>query len=141
VHPVTDEGGAEYPPFVSAVIVAPGDDPFNDAIDGKTLRRVPVEDISRKLAARWASASLIGRLRERLGERADEPLTPPDRSDPDGFSAHVALRYLQLLASSHKPTKEIADEVGVPHPTAQRWVVDARRRGYLPPATNKRGTR
>lgn len=136
-----DEDGAdlgEFPPSIDALIVSPGDDVFASPPDGKVLRSIRVEDIERRLAARWAAEGLVIRLREYLGEQADEPLTKPDRSDPDRFSARVALRYLQLMAQSPDPTEKLRLEVGVPHATAQRWVGDARRRGYLPPATRRR---
>lgn len=137
----SDEGAYEWEPHIDAVLVAPGTDPFAPLVDGATLREIRLEDINRALSARWASDTLVADLRGRLGERADEPLAKPDRSDPDGFSAHVALRYLQLLAETPNPTHAISQEVGVPHATAQRWVVDARKRGHLPPANKRRAKR
>lgn len=135
----------DYPPAVDAVLVAPGDgktdDPFGIAVvDGKKLRAVPIEDIERALSARWAGG-LIDHLRAVAGPAADRPLTRPDGRDPEVFSARVALRYLHHLAETPNPTHAIAVDVGVPHATAQRWVVAARKRGHLPPSTVSRGKR
>lgn len=135
----------DYPPAIDAVLLAPGDgkagDPFGMAvIDGKKLRAVPIEDIERALSARRAGG-LIDHLRTVAGATASHPLTRPDGGDPEVFSARVALRYLHHLAATPNPTHAIAAEVGVPHATAQRWVVAARKRGHLPRSTVSRGKR
>ncbi|MFC4054656.1 hypothetical protein ACFOY4_33620 [Actinomadura syzygii] len=63
-----------------------------------------------------------------------EPLGRPDRTDPDGFYQRVAAAYRDLTRHTRSPAVEMAAEAGVPVTTAHRWVREARRRGFLPPA-------
>lgn len=64
----------------------------------------------------------------------------PDGSDPDGFSRQVAAAYERLVLTSHRPNVALAEEAGVPVATARRWVLEARRRGHLPPGERGRAT-
>jgi hypothetical protein len=62
----------------------------------------------------------------------------PQRGYPDDHYAQVADAYRRAFRrgeSGHrKPVEIIAAEFGVPRTTAARWVGEARRRGFLPPA-------
>lgn len=68
---------------------------------------------------------------------ASEPLSRPDRTDPAGFYARVAARYLLLVQTTSKPAVVMAEEAGVPVATARRWINEARRRDLL--AAGRRG--
>jgi hypothetical protein len=143
VEPVESEnedGHFEWPPEIDAIAAGPGgggDDPLGGgAIDGATLRRIPIEAINAKLYSRWASGKALDRLAASLGDEVGQPLRRPDRSDPDRFSQHVAAAYLIASASTTDPTAELHRQVGldVPKATVARWVGDARKRGHLPTA-------
>jgi hypothetical protein len=54
--------------------------------------------------------------------------------DPDPFYRLVALAYSEYAPQTPAPAKAIAAEAGVPHTTAQRWIAEARSRGFLSPA-------
>jgi hypothetical protein len=62
-------------------------------------------------------------------------LTRPDGAAPEEFYPRVAAAYAQYAPRTRAPAKQIAAEAGVPVTTAHRWIREARRRGYLPPAT------
>ena len=59
---------------------------------------------------------------------------PRDPDEPiDDFYTRQAKAYIALsLLHPEAPTKALADEAGVPFHTANRWVREARKRGYLP---------
>ena len=64
---------------------------------------------------------------------AERPrLTRPDGTDPDGFAAKVAAAYREYATQTRAVAIEIANEAGVPVPTARSWIREARRRGKLP---------
>jgi hypothetical protein len=101
------------------------------------------------LAAIWGAASVEGdgtpeptlaELRARTPvAMAEDPasrprLTRPEGADPDEFYPRVAAAYSQYAPETRAPAKEIAAEAGVPVTTAHRWIREARRRGFLPPA-------
>lgn len=69
---------------------------------------------------------------------AREPLARPDGSDPDRFYAQVAAAYREFVAQSGAPAKYMAEEAGVPVASVHRWIHEARRRGFLPPARKGR---
>jgi hypothetical protein len=69
---------------------------------------------------------------------ARDPLQRPDGSDPEAFYRKVAESYAAVVRDSSKPAKVLADEAGVPVTTVHRWIHEARRRGFLPPATKGR---
>jgi len=73
--------------------------------------------------------------------KAREPRTPlsrPDGSNPDGFYRQVAEAYRDVVQTTPKVAKALADEAGVPVGTVHRWILEARRRGFLPPARQGR---
>jgi hypothetical protein len=136
---LTDEPVDSMWPFIHSVLVTPGvimsgTNVFKSSVTATDLRDVPLEEIDRAISARWYGESRVEWLRKEIGWGADEPLRRPDAGNRDTFSARVALAYLTALSTTSNPTKAIADQADVPHATAQRWVVTARKDGYLPPA-------
>jgi hypothetical protein len=84
-------------------------------------------------------ADLRSRAREQARQaRPKEPdrprLTRPDGAAPEGFYPRVAAAYTEYAPQTRAPAKEMAAEAGVPVTTAHRWIREARRRGFLPPA-------
>jgi hypothetical protein len=65
-------------------------------------------------------------------------LNRPDGSDPDAFYEQVAEAYRDVIRTTPKVAKVLADEAGVPVGTVHRWVMEARRRGFLPAARQGR---
>lgn len=61
-------------------------------------------------------------------------LTRPGNNGTDEFYALVAAAYTEHAPRTSAPAKEIAAEAGVPISAAHRWIREARRRGFLPPA-------
>lgn len=81
--------------------------------------------------------------RRRAAELADravefrQPLAKPGRRPyPAGFYQRVAEAYRAAQRQGVGPVPFIAAEAGVPRTTAGYWVREARRRGYLGPATH-----
>jgi hypothetical protein len=52
----------------------------------------------------------------------------------DGFYRDVAHAYQSAVAFGLNPRKAIVTDTGVADATAAGWVLEARRRGHLPPA-------
>ncbi|MFF4839278.1 hypothetical protein ACFY2G_04345 [Streptomyces collinus] len=67
-----------------------------------------------------------------------EPLSRPDGSDPDAFYRQVAEAYNDAVRETSAPAKVLSEEAGVPTTTVHRWIFEARRRGFLPPARKGR---
>jgi hypothetical protein len=67
-----------------------------------------------------------------------KPLTRPDGSDPDAFYRQVADAYREVLQTNRKVAVVLAEEAKVPVGTVHRWVLEARRRGFLLPARQGR---
>jgi hypothetical protein len=63
---------------------------------------------------------------------------PSDGRLSDEFLRNVAGVYLATVEAKRAPAPAIAAMAGVPVRTVHRWVTEARRRGYLPPATKGR---
>ncbi len=61
-----------------------------------------------------------------------EPLTTPHRLDDD-FLKRVADAYRDVVASGRWPAPVLAAEANVTKSTVRRWVLEARKRGHLPP--------
>lgn len=65
---------------------------------------------------------------------------PKGRNYGDDFYKQVASIYARLASKVRNPVATIAEANGVPLSTVQRWVREARRRGFLPGALpGKRG--
>jgi hypothetical protein len=67
-----------------------------------------------------------------------KPLTRPDGSNPDAFYRQVADAYRDAVQDTNKVAKALAEEAGVPVGTVHRWILEARRRGFLPSARQGR---
>jgi hypothetical protein len=90
-----------------------------------------------------APGETIEQLEARVAQAADampqpavstrKRLTRPDGTDPDAFYRQVAQAYREYAPETRAPAVAIAKEAGVPAGTAQGWVREARRRGFLPP--------
>jgi hypothetical protein len=75
---------------------------------------------------------------DRKARKPRQPLNRPDGSDPDAFYEQVAEAYRDVIQTTPKVAKVLADEAGVPVGTVHRWVMEARRRGFLPAARQGR---
>lgn len=73
-------------------------------------------------------------------KRQRRPLRRPTGVDPEGFSRRVAEAYNDVIrtTATAAPAKVLAEEASVPVVTVHRWIADARRRGFLPPARKGR---
>jgi hypothetical protein len=98
-----------------------------------TGRRIDVE-ITDSISARDELKVVINPTR-RLSAQLRVPTTNPK---PPSFYKQVAAVYTRLAAQSHRPVVELAEANAVPWSTAQRWVKEARRRGFLPPGQKGR---
>jgi hypothetical protein len=82
-------------------------------------------------------ARRVGAARQTRSRRAPAQrprLTRPAGTEPNVFYSHVAAAYSEYAPRTRKAAKEMAAEASVPVTTAHRWIREARRRGYLPPA-------
>jgi hypothetical protein len=59
---------------------------------------------------------------------------PAGRRLDDAFYANVARAYREAVGRGLEPRKTIVADTGAADATVARWVGDARKRGYLPPA-------
>jgi hypothetical protein len=84
-------------------------------------------------ASREMLTKAVGKARE-----PRKPLTRPDGSDPAGFYQQVAEAYRDVLQDNHKVAVVLAEEANVPVGTVHRWILEARRRGFLPSARQGR---
>jgi hypothetical protein len=80
----------------------------------------------------------VGASSRRFIPRERPQLGRPDGSDPEAFYRLVAQAYNDAVLTTTAPARELADEAGVPVTTVHRWVAEARRRGFLPPARQGR---
>ncbi len=51
------------------------------------------------------------------------------------YEHHVAESYRQAARVGLNPSKTLADDSGVPQGTVNRWIAEARKRGYLAPGS------
>jgi hypothetical protein len=63
-----------------------------------------------------------------------KPLSRPDGSNPDAFYQEVAEAYRDVVQDHRNVAVVLAKEANVPVGTVHRWIMEARRRGFLPPA-------
>ena len=75
---------------------------------------------------------------DRKARQTRAQLSRPDGSNPDAFYEQVAVAYRDAVQTTPKVAKVLADEAGVPVGTVHRWIMEARRRGFLPPARQGR---
>ncbi|WP_322769648.1 hypothetical protein [Frankia sp. Cr1] len=77
--------------------------------------------------------------RKAAREGVREPVRRPAGRDlPEDFFQTVAAAYKDAVDKGASPGRLIADEADVSLRTAQGWIADARRRGFLPPARQGR---
>jgi hypothetical protein len=67
-----------------------------------------------------------------------KPLSRPDGSNPDAFYEQVAEAYREVVQNTRKVAVVLAEEADVPVGTVHRWILEARRRGFLPTARQGR---
>jgi hypothetical protein len=65
-------------------------------------------------------------------------LNVPKGRKSEGFYERVAEVYTSLAQRSRRPAADIAEACDTPVVTVHRWVAEARKRGYLPPAERGR---
>lgn len=65
-------------------------------------------------------------------------LRAPARNLTDEFLADLAAAYRELVATKQNPAPAIAEQTGAPVATVRRWIAVARKREFLPPATQGR---
>jgi DNA-binding IclR family transcriptional regulator len=118
------------------------DDPAA-TITSRILRSIPLGTITSAVQV-WLEASEIPALRPSLGyesahfTRGPRPDTRPGRAPlTDTLLRDVAEGYLRETGPD-KPRgaiKRLAEQLDRPEPTVSRWVVRARKEGWLGPAT------
>jgi transposase len=65
-------------------------------------------------------------------------LAVPKGTKPDRFYKEAAELYAELATQSRRPAADLAERSGVSVASVHRWIAEARRRGYLPPAERGR---
>jgi hypothetical protein len=75
-----------------------------------------------------------GHILAKARRKARKPLTRPDGSNPDAFYQQVAGAYRDVIQDHRNVAVVLAKEADVPVGTVHRWIVEARRRGFLPAA-------
>jgi hypothetical protein len=112
------------------------------------LRDVPLARIEAAANARpeirdWAGEAMGEETVERAKTQAAKRVklrAPKSRRLDDAHYELVAAAYRGAVANGLPPAKTLADESGVPQGTVNRWIGEARRRGYLPPGEPGRVT-
>jgi hypothetical protein len=90
--------------------------------------RPGIEPLSPETRARWESRRIISPTPHLLH------LAVPKGTKPDKFYKEAAELYVQLAKDSRRPAADLAERSGVSVASMHRWIAEARRRGYLPPA-------
>jgi hypothetical protein len=67
-------------------------------------------------------------------------LKAPSGALTDAFMADLAAAHRELVASGQPPAPAIAEQTNTPVRTVHRWISQARKRDFLPPATRGRTT-
>lgn len=114
-------------------------------LSGEVLRRLPVGRIVREIATRVAQEAdgQPDRLRTRSEARhIGKSMYRPQRGHrlTDAHLQAVASVYSDAYHQGQRPTKAVAEHFTVARSTAGRWVVEARKRGFLS-ATRERMAR
>jgi hypothetical protein len=113
--------------------------------DAEQLREIPLHRIELSFNALPISATLPqwinddvpgdleGAIRELYEQGPRKKLKrPAQRKLDDGFFRDVAFTYREAATRGLNPGMTIAEDAGVPHSTAARWIATARDKGYLP---------
>lgn len=133
--------------------VEPVDRAHPQPIDAQHVRRLAFRSLEQRawkrevVAARF-EASVAAEFdaddeQEQAAERARSLIaaSPPRGrrgrpKRPDAMVREAARIYEEhLRGGGHAPTKAVADHLFLNRSTAQKWIRDARERGYLPPLT------
>lgn len=125
---------------VTAALVLSADS--KSMLQRRTLANVPAVAISRAVNARWST--LTRSILNAYGGLLSSSLDPlPKFARTDEFYKAVAQHWRAAYYSGDpSPTDRIMDDAGVSKPTAQRWVAEARKRGFIPQGlTGKPGRR
>jgi hypothetical protein len=85
-----------------------------------------------------ANRQMLAQARRKAQKATRRPLTRPDGSNPDAFYREVAEAYRDVIKDTNKVAKVLAEEANVPVGTVHRWILEARRRGFLPQARQGR---
>lgn len=96
------------------------------------LRAVPLEAMERE-----ANAVDLDELRREI--EALPPLKRSPDTTPEAFSALVAEHFKVWARHVPHPAAEMAAHACVKPPTMHTWIREARLRGLLPPAPQRRG--
>lgn len=119
-HEVKWEGGSARVKFdsggagkVTDVWVAPA-----------MLRRLPLARIENTA---FAGTDMAPHARYKLRRPAKRKLGPE-------FYANVGTAYRAAVARGMQPRKAIVEDTGAADATVAKWIMEARKRGYLPPA-------
>jgi hypothetical protein len=128
-----------------------------ERVDSATLRALPLG----RIEARANSFPIAEEIRAKLNEPLQpgvEPQSPelrprweprkiisptphlthlavPKGTKPDRFYKEAAELYTELAKQSRRPAADLAERSGVSVASVHRWIAEARRRGYLPPAS------
>ncbi|MFI5671318.1 helix-turn-helix domain-containing protein [Streptomyces sp. NPDC051704] len=98
------------------------------------LRNLPLAAIESAVRSRKAqNKATIGAAIMAGPDAHEGPLGNPSGPDDSRFYARLALRYLRVAATSHRPATDLAKAEGVTPRTVQRWTARARELGLLPP--------
>jgi hypothetical protein len=108
--------------------------PFAEDIRAKLsgAPRPGVEPLSPEARSRWESREIISPTPHLLH------LAVPKGTKPDKFYKEAAELYAELATVSRRPAADLAERSGVAAASVHRWIAEARRRGYLPPAERGR---
>jgi hypothetical protein len=106
---------------------------FSPHIEGDILEGQPQHPISESFDAinREGNKHFLAKA---YRHKPHKPLSRPDGSNPDAFYREVAEAYRDVVQDHRNVAVVLAEEANVPVGTVHRWIVEARRRGFLPPA-------
>lgn len=113
-----------------------------DVPTGELLRDVPLARIEAAANAdpkirAWAEESAPPEtieLAHRAAARRPRLARPKSRRLNESFYERVGVAYTAAVASGLPPSKTLAADSESPAGTVNRWIAEARKRGYLPPA-------
>lgn len=92
--------------------------------------------LSNDLEALFANATTSSTLVDRGGTSTGSvsALKPPTAGLTESFLVELSAAYRELVMAKRAPAPVIAEQTGRPVGTVHRWIAEARKRGYLPPA-------
>lgn len=97
-----------------------------DLVSGRCWRRIPFVALERHMNGHHVTEGQ---------QSAERPtIATPENGLTDDFLKSVAEAYLWATSAGLHPAPSIAELAEVPVRRVHRWVSDARKRGFLPPA-------